>query len=85
MKKKKINIFNLGTDETITLKESVKIICKNLNLKPIILYSGGKKGWIGDVPHIHLKINKIKKVGWKPKYSIKESILDTLNYLKNEK
>ena len=83
--KKKINIFNLGTDETITLKESVKIICKNLNLKPIILYSGGKKGWIGDVPHIHLKINKIKKVGWKPKYSIKESILDTLNYLKNEK
>ena len=48
-------------------------------------FSGGKRGWIGDVPHIHLKINKIKKMGWKPKYTIKQSILETLNYLKNEK
>ncbi len=83
--KKKINIFNLGTNETITVKESIKIICNNLNIDPEIDFSGGKRGWIGDVPHIHLKINKIKKMGWKPKYTIKQSILETLNYLKNEK
>ncbi len=83
--KKKINIFNLGTNETITVRESVKIICKNLNVDPKIHFSGGKRGWIGDVPHIHLKINKINKLGWKPKYTIKQSILDTLNYLKNDK
>ena len=83
--KKKINIFNLGTNETITVKDSIKIICKNLNANPEINFSGGKRGWIGDVPHIHLKINKIKKIGWKPKYTIKQSIIDTLNYLRNEK
>ena len=82
--KNKINIFNLGTNETITVKESVKLICKNLNLDPEINFLGGKRGWVGDVPHIHLKINKIKKMGWKPKYTIKQSILDTLDYLKNE-
>ena len=27
-KEKKINIFNLGTNETITVKDSIKIICK---------------------------------------------------------
>ena len=81
----RINIFNLGTNETITVRESVKLICKNLNLKPKIYYSGGMRGWIGDVPHIHLKTTKIQKMGWKPKYTIKQSILDTLNFLKNEK
>lgn len=83
--KKKINIFNLGTNQTITVKDSIRTICKNLKLNPKIIFSGGKRGWIGDVPHIHLKINKVKKTGWKPKYSIKDSIIDTLNYLKNEK
>jgi len=82
---KKINIFNLGTNETITVKESIKIICKNLNIDPEINFLGGRRGWIGDVPHIHLNIKKIKKTGLKPKYTIKQSILDTLNYLKNEK
>ncbi len=83
--KKKINIFNLGTNQTITVKDSIRTICKYLKLNPKIIFSGGKRGWIGDVPHIHLKINKVKKTGWKPKYSIKDSIIDTLNYLKNEK
>ena len=82
--KDKINIFNLGTNETIAVRESVKLICDNLNLKPKIYYSGGTRGWIGDVPHIHLKTTKIQKMGWKPKYTIKQSILDTLKFLKNE-
>ena len=77
----KVNIYNLGTDETITIKQSAKIICNYLNLKPKIYYTGGIRGWIGDVPVIKLKTQKIKSTGWKPKYSIKNSILDTLKYL----
>jgi len=77
----KVNIYNLGTDESITIKESAKIICNYLNLKPKIYYTGGIRGWIGDVPVIKLKTQKIKSTGWKPKYSIKNSILDTLKYL----
>ena len=77
----KVNIYNLGTDETITVKESAKIICNYLNLKPKIYYTGGIRGWIGDVPVIKLKTQKIKSTGWKPKYSIKNSIIDTLKYL----
>ena len=77
----KVNIYNLGTDESITVKESAKIICNYLNLKPKIYYTGGTRGWIGDVPVIKLKTQKIRSTGWKPKYSIKNSIIDTLKYL----
>ncbi len=83
--KKKINIFNLGTEEYITVRQSIKILCKYLNVKPKIYYSGGRRGWIGDSPFIFLNVKKIKGLGWKPKYSIKMSLEITIKYLLNNK
>ena len=79
--KKNINILNLGTEEYISVKQSVKIICEKLNVKPKVIYQKNKRGWIGDNPFIFLNIKKIKKFGWKPKKNIKESIDETLNYI----
>ena len=83
--KKKINIFNLGTEEYITVKRSINILCKYLKINPKFKFKGGKRGWIGDSPFIFLDIKKIKKLGWTPKYSIKESIENTIKYLVNNK
>ena len=78
----KVNIFNLGTSEYITVKQSIKIICKELNVKPKIYFSGGKRGWIGDSPFIYLNNKKIRSLGWKPRFTIKESVKQTVLYLK---
>ncbi|MEM3641518.1 MAG: nucleoside-diphosphate sugar epimerase, partial [Candidatus Bathyarchaeia archaeon] len=43
---------------------------------------GGRIGWLGDVPLMLLSIEKLKSLGWKPKYSIEKSIKDTINWLK---
>jgi UDP-glucose 4-epimerase len=80
---KKINIFNLGTNDYIKVKESIKYICNELNLKPKLQYEGGKRGWIGDNPFIFLDTKKIRSLGWKPKLSIKKSIIKTVKYLKS--
>ncbi len=80
-----IEIYNLGTDKFITVKYSIKIILKILNLKPKIYYSGGKRGWIGDSPKIYLDTTKIRKIGWKPKKTIEESIKETINFFKKNK
>jgi len=77
----KINIINLGTDEYVTVKESIKIICKILKVSPKLIFTGGKRGWIGDNPLILLNTKKVKKTGWKAKYTIKKSIEVTTNYL----
>ena len=77
----KINIINLGTKEYFDVKRSVKNICKVLKLNPKIIYRGGKRGWIGDNPFILLDTKKIRKSGWKPKYSIEKSLNITIKYL----
>ena len=83
--KKKINIFNLGTNEYINVKQSIKIICNHLKVIPKVSFSGGKRGWIGDSPFIFLNTKKIRSLGWKPKFTIKESINQTTEYLKENK
>lgn len=78
----KVNIFNLGTDECIEVIGSINTIGYHLELSPKLIYSGGKRGWIGDNPFILLDCSKIKSLGWKPKFTIRKSILETLDYLK---
>jgi UDP-glucose 4-epimerase len=77
----KINIFNLGIDGACEIRESIDWISNYLNLDPEIEFGTNDRGWIGDNPHIHLDISKIKNLGWVPNFSIKESVLDTLKYL----
>ena len=83
--KKKINIINLGTNQYITVKQSIKIISKKLGLKPKLFYNGGKRGWVGDNPFIFLDTKKIKSTGWKPKLSIEKSIESTVEYIMSNK
>ena len=79
--KNKINIFNLGAENFITVNRSAKIISKILNVKPYITYSGGNIGWIGDQPKVYLCTKKIRNFGWNNKFTIENSIIDTVNWI----
>jgi UDP-glucose 4-epimerase len=81
----KVNIFNLGTDEYCEVNDSIRWICDYLNVSPTLVYSGGDRGWIGDNPFIFLDCSKIKGLGWKHRYTIKEGIIKTLGYLEENK
>ncbi len=78
----KVNIFNLGTDEYIQVRDSISVITEELGVKPSLSFTGGSRGWIGDNPFIFLDCSKIRKLGWKPKLAIKEAVVRTLRYLK---
>ncbi len=79
---KKINIFNLGTDHYCQVKDSVTWISNELGATPELSYAGGKKGWIGDNPFIFLDCRKIRELGWQPQFTIQQSIIKTLDYLR---
>lgn len=78
----KVNIFNLGTDEYCEVNDSVGWITEYLGLAPKLEYTGGRQGWIGDNPFIFLDCAKIRSLGWKPKLTIREGIMKTIGYLK---
>jgi UDP-glucose 4-epimerase len=77
----KVNIFNLGADEYCEVNDSIGWITERLGVKPRLTYTGGERGWIGDSPFIFLETEKIRSLGWAPRYSIKESVIKTLDYL----
>jgi len=78
----KVNILNLGTDEYCTVNDSIGWICENLNIRPAKNYSGGSQGWVGDNPFIFLDCSRMKKLGWSTTVSIREGIISTLDFLK---
>jgi len=81
----RVNILNLGTDEYCQVNDSIGWICGGLGLKPELVYSGGNRGWIGDNPFIWLDCSRMRQLGWTPRYSIREAVLRTLEYLKTER
>jgi UDP-glucose 4-epimerase len=77
----RVNIFNLGTDEYCQVDDSIGWICEYLGLSPQRLYTGGERGWVGDSPFIFLDCSRIRALGWRPKLSIREGIIRTVQYL----
>jgi UDP-glucose 4-epimerase len=79
----KVNIFNLGVDGYCEVNDSIGWICEELGLKPQMEYTGGDRGWIGDNPFIFLETKKIQSLGWKPKLGIREGVIKTVEYLRD--
>ena len=64
------NLFNLGTTGAVYVKDIVKIVIEEMGLKDVkINYTGGIRGWPGDVHTVRLDVSKLESLGWKPKYS----------------
>jgi UDP-glucose 4-epimerase len=75
------HIYNLATDETVLVDESVRIITEYLSLSPRIEHTGGRRGWTGDSPLIHLDTARIQALGWQPRLTIEQSLIATLDWL----
>ena len=70
------NIFNIGSIDTINSTEIGEIVVKEMGLRNVkFTYTGGKRGWKGDVPRMLLSIEKLREVGWKPSYNSKNSVV----------
>jgi len=77
-----VEIYNLGTDQTVTVNESADIICEALAVTPKKFYTGGNKGWPGDNPLISLDCSKMRRLHWKPQKTIRQALTLTTEYLK---
>jgi UDP-glucose 4-epimerase len=79
-----VDIYNLGTDATVVVDDSVALICAHLGVAPAIEKAGGPRGWAGDSPLIHLDTRKIRALGWAPTLTIPEAVARTLTWLDAE-
>ena len=76
-----VRVYNLGTDETIVVDDSIATIAGHLGVEPELEYAGGIRGWLGDSPLIHLDCARIRELGWRPTLTIPEGIRRTIDWL----
>jgi len=70
-----INLFNLGCDSNTTVTRIAEMVVEEMGLEDVkFKYTGGKRGWAGDVPRFQLDSAKINKIGWKEKYTSDEAV-----------
>jgi UDP-glucose 4-epimerase len=58
--------FNLGTRTTTSVNRIANIVADEMELTPDYQYTGGDRGWTGDVPKMRLSVEKLSGVGWEP-------------------
>ena len=82
-----VGIYNVGSADTITVKEIAKITASKMRHKGIALkFTGGVdggRGWKGDVKKMQLSVDKLLNVGWKPKFNREEAVRKTCREILN--
>ena len=68
------NVFMLGTDSRTKVKDIAKMVIEEMGLDATIKYTGGDRGWKGDVPEFRYDLTRINKLGWKAPHNSNESV-----------
>ena len=71
----KLNFYNLGTSDTVTTVRYLAETTINAAApKAKIRYTGGNRGWVGDVPKVNYSVEKLKKLGWSPRLTSNQAV-----------
>ena len=81
----RMNLYNLGSDDTCSVRNIAAIVvretgCDNASIE----YTGGDRGWAGDIPKAMLAINRLKELGFKVNYDSEEAVAHTTRVLIEE-
>jgi len=70
-----VNTFNIGSEDWIDVKTIAAIVMGEMHLTGTRLqFTGGDRGWVGDVPRMLLSIERLKGLRWKPQLGSAASV-----------
>jgi UDP-glucose 4-epimerase len=71
------DVYNVATGDTISVKAIAELAVECVGLAPgsvRFAYTGGDRGWKGDVPVVRLNSDKIRALGWECRHSSREAL-----------
>lgn len=68
------NVYMLGSDTRTKVKEIAAMVIEEMGLDATIRYTGGDRGWVGDVPEFRYNLDKVNSLGWKAAYTSNEAV-----------
>jgi len=80
-----VNIFNLGSEDRISVHDIAEKVVRAHGSRAEIVYTGGSRGWVGDVPQQLLSIEKARRLGWRPSLTSAQAVDRTIDELKERR
>jgi len=77
----KLNIFNLGVNSRTKVKDIARMVIEEMDLNSRIEYTGGDRGWVGDVPEFNYDLTKINQFGLVAKHTSDEAVRKSIQYI----
>lgn len=75
----RVNLFNIGPqDEGTTVAEIAEAVAATAKSEVIIQYTGGDRGWVGDVPRFQYSVRKLADLGWRSLSSSAQTVRRTI-------
>lgn len=75
------NIFNVGGLTRCNVRRMAEIVVEEAGGNASIVYTGGDRGWVGDVPSVEYDTSKIESFGWSPDLDSEAAIRRTARWL----
>ncbi len=73
------NCYNLGSTDWIDVVSIADAVVSLMGLSDVeFVFTGGDRGWVGDVPKMLLSIEKITALGWSPPIGSEESVREAV-------
>jgi len=69
-----VNTYNLGTRTTTSVTTIADIVADEMGLDPEYTFTGGDRGWTGDVPRMRLSVEKLAALGWEASGSSDDAV-----------
>jgi UDP-glucose 4-epimerase len=71
----RLNTFNIGSEDWIDVRSIADLVVEAMGLSNVeYTFTGGERGWLGDVPRMQLSVQKLKSLGWRPPLGSRESV-----------
>lgn len=81
----RVNVFNLSPSTATDVTTIAKTMVYELGLKGVeFKYTGGDRGWPGDVPQVRLNVEKMKRLGWKARLTSNEAVKKAIKEIVND-
>jgi len=73
--KERLNVFNLSPTTSTSVATIASMVAKAMGLESVeFKYTGGSRGWAGDIPQVRLDMSRMSRMGWQPKYNSDEAV-----------
>ena len=68
------NIYMIGSNTRTKVKEIAAMVIEEMGLNATIRYTGGDRGWVGDVPEFRYDLTKVNNLGWTAPHNSNDSV-----------